>query len=59
MLYKKLANRVIKENYITEYKLENKKIQKRSIFKVLIYTDDIENVYKFLEKNNKWEKLEK
>jgi len=53
LLYKWIVKEVIKENYITSYKLENKKPLKRQIKKVIFITE--EDLEKYLD-NNKFKK---
>ncbi len=58
ILYKNLAEKVVKENYISEYKLVNKKIQKSNIFKVLVYSNKIDAFEQFIKNKPNWKKLE-
>lgn len=54
LLYKWIVKEMIKENYITSYKVENKKLIKKQIKKVIFITDD--NLDSFLKNNSKFKK---
>jgi len=47
LIFKWIVKEVIKENYITSYKLENKKIIKKQIKKVIFITE--KNLEKYLD----------
>ncbi len=54
LLYKKIVKEVIKENYITSYTIDNKKLIKNNIKKVVFISNY--NIYDYLKNNNKFTK---
>ena len=57
LFYQGLIKEVIKENYISKYSLENKKINKKELKKVIFISDKEEELKKILENNDKFMKL--
>jgi len=57
LFYKKTINSILKENYVTKIILEWKKIKKIEWKKVTFYTENIEELEKYLNKFDKFEKI--
>ena len=57
LFYKKVINSILKENYVTKIILEWKKLKKIEWKKVTFYTENIEELEKYLEKFEKFEKV--
>ena len=57
-MYKWIIKEVIKENYVSKYSLENKKIVKTEYKKIIFITDKEDELKNIIEKNNQFEILE-
>ena len=56
-MYKWIIKEVIKENYVSKYTLEDKKIIKTEYKKITFISDNEEELRKIIEKNLNFEKI--
>jgi len=54
LMYQKLIDEVIKENYVTSYTLNNKKIEKKELKKITFISQNEDKLKKIIEKNPKF-----
>ena len=57
LMYQGLAKEIIKENYVSNYYLEEKKIQKKEVKKITFISDNEDKLKEILSKNLKFKEF--